>query len=87
VTAVEAPRRIELEDGFANADGEPNPEMPTMRMQVDLRERSGGGTEMEIVTTFPSEEAMQQLLTMGMDEGMRAALGQIDDLLRADVSG
>ena len=56
-----------------------------MRMQVDLSERSGGGTQMAIVTTFPSEEAMEQL-TMGMDEGMRAALGQIDDLLRADAS-
>jgi uncharacterized protein YndB with AHSA1/START domain len=54
---------------------------------VGLSERAGGGTQMEIVTTFPSEEAMQQLLTMGMEEGMREALGQIDDLLRADVSG
>ena len=86
VNVAEPPRHIELEDGFANEDGEPNPDMPTMRMQVDLSERSGGGTQMAIVTTFPSEEAMEQLLTMGMDEGMRAALGQIDDLLRADAS-
>jgi uncharacterized protein YndB with AHSA1/START domain len=86
VDLAEPPRRIELEDGFANENGEPNPDMPTMRMQVDLSERSGGGTQMAIVTTFPSEQAMEQLLTMGMDEGMRAALGQIDDLLRADAS-
>jgi uncharacterized protein YndB with AHSA1/START domain len=86
VNVAEPPRHIELEDGFAKDDGEPNPDMPTMRMQVDLSERSGGGTQMAIVTTFPSEEAMQQLLAMGMDEGMRAALGQIDDLLRADAS-
>jgi uncharacterized protein YndB with AHSA1/START domain len=86
VNLAEPPRRIELEDGFANENGEPNPDMPTMRMQVDLSERSGGGTQMAIVTTFPSEQAMEQLLTMGMDEGMRAALGQIDDLLRADAS-
>jgi uncharacterized protein YndB with AHSA1/START domain len=87
VNVAEPPRHIELEDGFADADGQPNPEMPTMQMQVDLSERAGGGTQMEIVTSFPSEEAMQQLLTMGMEDGMREALGQIDELLRADVSG
>lgn len=30
--------------------------------------------------------AMDQMLSMGMEEGMVAAAGQIDDLLRADVS-
>ena len=57
-----------------------------MRMQVDLSERSGGGTRMAIVTTFPSTEAMEQLLTMGMEEGLTAAMGQMDDLLSADAS-
>ncbi len=85
VVVAEAPRRIELEDGFAGEDGEPNPEMPTMQMQVDLSERPGGGTRMAIVTTFPSTEAMEQLLTMGMEEGLTAAMGQMDDLLRADA--
>ena len=86
VIAAEAPSRIEFEDGFAGDDGEPNPEMPVMRMQVDLSERSGGGTQMAIVTTFPSTEAMEQLLTMGMEEGLTAAMGQMDDLLSADAS-
>ena len=85
VIAAEAPSRIEFEDGFAGEDGEPNPEMPVMRMQVDLSERSGGGTRMAIVTTFPSTEAMEQLLTMGMEEGLTAAMGQMDDLLSADA--
>ena len=54
-------------------------------MQVDLSERPGGGTRMAIVTTFPSTEAMEQLLTMGMEEGLTAAMGQMDDLLSADA--
>ena len=86
VSVADAPRRIELEDGFASEDGQPNPDMPTMRMQVDLSERPGGGTQMAVVTTFPSAESMEQLLTMGMEEGITAAAGQMDDLLRADVS-
>jgi hypothetical protein len=38
---------------------------------------------MAIETTFPSPEAMEQMIAMGMEEGMSAALGQIDALLRA----
>jgi hypothetical protein len=39
---------------------------------------------MAIETTFPSPEAMDQMITMGMDEGMTAALGQIDDILATE---
>jgi hypothetical protein len=41
---------------------------------------------MDVVTTFPSAEAMDTLLSMGMEEGFTLAVGQIDDLLRAEVS-
>jgi uncharacterized protein YndB with AHSA1/START domain len=85
VVAVDAPRRLEFEDGFADDRGEPNPEMPTMTMRVTLDEQLGGGTRMVIETTFPSTDAMERLVAMGMDEGMSLALGQIDDLLRAPV--
>jgi hypothetical protein len=37
---------------------------------------------MVITAIFPSEEAMDQLIEMGMDEGIRLAVGQTDDLLR-----
>jgi uncharacterized protein YndB with AHSA1/START domain len=80
VLVVEPPHRIELEDGFAQPDGTPNPDMPTMRMRVDIA-AVDGRTRMSITTTFPSDEAMEQLVNMGMDEGMSAAMGQIDALL------
>lgn len=54
-----------------------------MIARVTLREEPGGGTSMEIRSTFPSIEATQQMITMGMQEGMSAALGQIDVLLVA----
>jgi hypothetical protein len=41
---------------------------------------------MAIETTFPSLAAMEQMISMGMDEGMTLAVGQIDDLLRAEVA-
>jgi len=81
VISVEAPRRLELEDGFADESGNPNPDMPSMTMRVSLEDRPGGGTQMSVETTFASGEVLEQMVSMGMEEGMLAAAGQIDDLL------
>lgn len=81
ILSVEAPHRLEFEDGFADDAGEPDPGMPTMIMRVTIDEPGTGVTRMVIETTFPSKESMEQLIEMGMEEGMSAAVGQIDDLL------
>ena len=82
ITVVDAPHFLEFEVGFADEDGNPNPALPTMTVRVTLTE-TAGGTRMAIEATFPSVEAMEQLAAMGMEEGIRLAVGQIDDLLRA----
>lgn len=38
---------------------------------------------MIIKSTFASLEAMEQILGMGAEEGMIAAMGQVEDLLSA----
>lgn len=86
VLAVDAPHRLEFEDGFADDAGEPNADMPTMTIRVALNKQAGGGTRMSIETTFPSKEAMDQMISMGMEDGMMAAVGQIDELLQAEVN-
>ena len=82
--AVEPGRRIELEDGFAGEDGQPDEEMPTMRM-VFTFESTATGSRFRSVTWFPSLEAMEELVEMGMEEGLRSAMGQLDDVL-ADLA-
>jgi Fe2+ transport system protein FeoA len=54
-------------------------------MRVTLDEHTDGHTRMVIDTTFPSTDAMERLVAMGMEEGMSLALGQIDDLLRTPL--
>ena len=83
VIAVDAPRRLEFEDGFADDAGRPNPDMPSMTILVTLDEQAGGSTRMTVETTFPSTESMDRMLSMGMEEGMSAAVGQIDELIQA----
>ena len=81
ITAVDAPKHFSFEDGFADADGNPNAEMPTTTCRRPHRGARAGRTRMTIESTFPRTEAMQQLLTMGMEEGIAAAIGQIDGIL------
>jgi uncharacterized protein YndB with AHSA1/START domain len=83
--AVEPARRIELEDGFAHEDGSPNADMPSMRM-VFTFEPTASGSRFTSVTTFPSVEAMRQVMEMGMEEGLRSAMGQLDAVLAEPVS-
>ena len=77
---MEPGRRIELEDGFADEDGSPNDAMPSMRM-VFTFEPTSSGSRFTSVTTFPSLEAMEQLVKMGMVEGLKSAMGQLDAVL------
>ena len=84
ITKVDAPHLLMFRDGFANDDGTPNPDLPTMESQVRITEVSKGRTSMEIETLFPSAEAMEQTLAMGMEEGMKQAIGQIGAVLAGD---
>ena len=77
---IDEPRSFEVTDGFLGPDGKQAADMPTMRMRFAF-EPHDGGTRMTTVTTFPSVEALDELLKMGMEEGLKAAMGQIDDVL------
>ena len=77
---VEPYQRVVVADGFSNQDGTPNDQMPSMRMEFKF-ESTENGSRLVSVTTFPSLEAMEQLVAMGMLEGSRAAMGQIDAVL------
>ena len=80
VVAAEPPHRLEFEDGFADEAGNEDPSLPVTTTRVSLSEQAGG-TRMEIVSTFPSTEAMEQMLAMGMEQGITEALGQIDAIV------
>lgn len=83
--AIEPHRLIEVEDGFSKADGTPDSSMPTMHMRFTF-ESTATGSRFTGVTRFPSAEAMERLMKMGMLEGLRSALGQLDAVLGASKS-
>ncbi|MGO1539050.1 MAG: SRPBCC family protein [Leucobacter sp.] len=74
---VDEGHMFEVLDGFANEDGTPNTDMPSMRMVFEFTE-TALGSRLTTTTYFGSLETLEQLKEMGMEEGMRAAMGQID---------
>ena len=86
VDIVEPPHRLVVRDGFANEDGTPNTEFPMGTMHVTIKDIGGGKTRMSIVSESPTVEAMEQVLAMGQEEGLRQAVGQIDAILAEDTA-
>jgi len=81
VQEVHPPNSLVVRDGFANEDGSPDTEMPTNEIRVTIEDAGAGRTRMSIVSIFPSTEAMEQVLGLGMEEGLTLAVGQIDEIL------
>ncbi|MGD9606496.1 MAG: SRPBCC domain-containing protein [Leucobacter sp.] len=78
--SVDEGRGFEVRDGFATDVGVPNTEMPNMRMVFEFAE-TALGSRLTTTTYFNSLEELEQLQAMGMVEGMRSAMSQIDAVL------
>jgi len=85
VLETDAPHRLVFRDGFANDDGTPNDALPRNEARVTIEEIGDGRTRMSIQSIFPSTEAMEQVLALGMEEGLTQAVGQIDAILAEDA--
>ena len=82
--SVEPLKGFQVRDGFTTPDGEPNPELPSMRMEFAF-EGTDDGSRVTTTTYFDSLPELEQLLEMGMEQGMREAMGQMDAVL-ADLT-
>lgn len=83
--SVEPLQSFEVRDGFSNSDGTPNTDLPSMRMVYQFAETTTG-SQLTTTTYFGSLTELEQLLEMGMLEGTREAMGQIDEVLMDDSS-
>lgn len=80
VTLLDAPRRIEFKNGLAGDDGEPAPGVPPSDASATF-ESIETGTRMTVLSRFVDVDQMERMLRRGMEEGMRLAVGQIDEVL------
>jgi uncharacterized protein YndB with AHSA1/START domain len=82
--AVDPGRSFEVRDGFTEPGGDPDGALPSMRM-VYVFEETEAGSRLTTTTYFASVDELEQLLSMGMEEGLTAAMGQIDEVV-ADLA-
>lgn len=82
--SVHPQESFEVRDGFAAEDGSDNDDMPSMRMVFRFT-ATATGSQVSTTTYFNSVEDLDQLLAMGMEEGMREAMAQMDAVV-ADLA-
>ncbi|MGN8049038.1 SRPBCC family protein [Curtobacterium sp. 22159] len=80
VTAVDAPSRLAFDDLFADEHGEVDTSQPPSTSVLSF-EPTETGSRVRIVTTFPTLEALETLIAMGMEQGYTEAFGQLDRVL------
>ncbi|OKH64218.1 polyketide cyclase [Mycobacterium sp. SWH-M1] len=80
VTTVDEPHGFSFDDGFADLQFTPNPDLPVSK-NVFTFTGHDGGTRATYVSTYASAEALQQVLDMGVTEGATSAINQIDALI------
>ena len=83
-TSVTAEKSFEIVDWFADATGAPNTDLPATRVTFTF-EATVTGSRLVTTSRFDSLDQLQQLLDMGMLEGTRGAMSQIDTVL-ADLA-
>jgi len=83
-TDVTAPRSFDVIDWFADETGAPNTDLPATRVGF-LFEETDAGSRLTTTSRFDSVDQLNQLVEMGMLEGMTEAMSQIDTVL-ADLA-
>ncbi len=78
--AVDPIDSFEVVDGFTTPDGEPNKELPTTHTVFGFS-TTDSGSRLTTVTHFNTVEELEQLVAMGIEEGTKQAMSQIDTVL------
>ena len=78
---IDAPRSFEVLDAFADENGTPDADLPSMRMTFTF-ESTAEGTRMVNTSYFDSLEALEQIVAMGAVEGTKQAMSQLDAVLQ-----
>jgi uncharacterized protein YndB with AHSA1/START domain len=77
---IERPATIKYVDYFSDEQGNKNMDMPAAPTVVTFTE-SDGVTTLESITEYATEKDLQQVLEMGVEEGVRQTWERLDEAL------
>jgi len=81
IEEVDPPHRLHIKDDAVNDEGKPDDGGPTA-MTITIAETADAAT-MSIQTHFADRASMEQMIEMGIEQGMTETLNQVDPLLGA----
>lgn len=82
IDEVDEHERIAFRDGFADATGAANPDLPLARNEFLFSEQDGH-TTVRYITHYSSEQELNQSIEMGAIDGATLAINQIDEHVAA----
>lgn len=80
ITEVDKPRGFSFNDGFADENFIPNPNLPESKNEYRF-EKVSAGTRATYTGTYASKEGLEMVLSMGVIEGATSAINQIDNFI------
>lgn len=83
IVEVDEPSTLVFEAGIADEDFTPDPTMPASTNHYSFTARDGG-TQAVYLSTYPTAEALETALEMGVSKGTAGAIDQIDDLVKPE---
>ncbi len=78
---VKRPYLIEYIDSFATPQGAKDTKMPSMKITLSFSKSNTTKTTVTSTSVFPTKMA-QQVINMGVEQGMNQTLDQLDALLK-----
>ncbi|MGV9797469.1 SRPBCC family protein [Mycobacterium sp. NPDC003449] len=81
VTAVDEPRSFSFDDGFADDEFNPASDLPVSHNVYTFEAVGADATKVTYDCRFDTAEDLQKVLEMGVEEGSKSAIDQIDALL------
>lgn len=77
--SIEKHKHFDIQDAFCDENGNINTEFPTATARISF-ESSANGTIVKWDTIYPTSEALQQVLDMGMEQGLSMCIDQLEAL-------
>ncbi len=80
---VKRPYLIEYIDSFATPQGAKDTKMPSMKITLSFsKSNTDSENDSDINIGIPTKEAAQQVINMGVEQGINQTLDQLDALLK-----
>jgi len=79
-TKINAPKGFEAIDSFTDEKGFISADHPQLKWKTEFRS-AGAGTDVKIIVSSKTEQAVEKILDMGFEEGFKMALNNLEEYL------